>query len=183
VKASAAPLETFCLGVLLTNPELLYRIDRQLQSLGEGRLSGEDFASTERQLIFDGVRSALAQDDEEPARHVILSLEETLSELAQVLQQGVGELNLDRPDVLEEVISNFLRLRKRTLESRLQTLQMQQQSSQGESSGAKEGLDEKTKGLMERVRQTASQKDRLDRALSRHLGAPDLSTIGQGLIG
>jgi DNA primase len=178
-----SPLETFCLGILLTNPELLYRIDRQLQSLGEGRLAGEDFTSTERQLIFGGVRSALAQDDEEPARHVILSLEEPLSELAQVLQQGAADLSLDHPNVMEEVMSNFLRLRKRNLESSLLTLQLQQQSAQDESGPGTEGADDRAKGLMERVRQTAAQRDRLDRALARPLGAADLSAVGQGLIG
>jgi DNA primase len=183
IKPSTSPLETFCVGVLLTNPELLYRIDRQLQSLGEGRLSSDDFTSTERQVIFEAVRSALAQDDEEPAHHVILSLDETLSELAQVLQQGAADLSLDRPDVMEEVMLNFLRLRKRNLESSLVTLQMQQQAAQEDSGGSTEGTAERTKGLMERVRQTAAQKDRLDRALARPLGTADLSAVGQGLIG
>lgn len=183
VKSPAAPLETFCLGVLLTNPELLYRIDRQLQSLGEGRLSGEDFTSTERQLIFHGIRSALAQDDEEPARHVILSLEETLSELAQVLQQSVGELSLDRPDVMEEVMLNYLRLRKRSLESDLTTLQLQVQTAQEEEGRERDGLAANIKGLLERVNQARDQKRRLEGALARNIATADLSAVGQGLIG
>ena len=182
-KAATAPLESFCLGVLLTDPELLYRIDRQLQSLGEGRLSREDFTSTERQLIFHGVRSALAQDEEEPASHVINSLDGTLSELAQGMQQGEPDLSLERPEVMEVVMSNFLRLRIRNLESSLMTLQMQQQAAQDESRETGEGVRENFKSLIERVRQTAAQKDRLDRALARHLGTTDLSAVGQGWIG
>jgi DNA primase len=182
-KSTGSPLEAFCVSILLTNPELLYRVDRQLQSLGEGRLSGDDFTSTERQEIFRAVRSALAQDDEEPARHVIRSLDETLSELAQVLQQDAAALSLDRPDVMEEIMLNFLRLRKRNLESSLLTLQMQQQAAQDDSGGRAEGAAERIKGLMERVRQIAAQKDRLDRALARPLGSADISAVGQGLIG
>jgi DNA primase len=183
MKPSSPPLETFCLGVLLANPELLYRIDRQLQSLGERRLSEEDFTGTEHQLIFQGVRSALAQDDEEPARHVILSLGEALSDLAQALQHSSSDLSLDRPNVIEEVMLNFLRLRKRNLEASLLTLQMQQQAAQEQMDGAADGVDDRIRGLMERVRQTAAQKDRLDRALARPLEAADLSAVGQGLIG
>lgn len=182
IRAPAAPLESFCLGVLLTDPDLLYRIDRQLQSLGEGRLSGDDFTGTERQLIFLGVRSALAQDEEEPARHVIQSLDDALSELAQVLQLGTADLSLERPEVIEEVMSNFLRLRKRNLEVSLMTLQMQQQAAQEEPTKTGEGMGQNIKGLMERVRQTATQKDRLDRALARHPGTADLSAVGQGWI-
>jgi DNA primase len=183
VKPAKSPLETFCLGVLLTDPELLYRIDRQLQSLGEGRLGGEDFTSTERQLIFHGVRSALAQDDEEPARHAILSLDETLSELAQVLQQGTTDLDLDRPDVMEEVLLNFLRLRKRNLESSLTTLQLQVQTAQDDAGSSREGLAANIKGLLEKVNLAKEQKRRLEGALARQIGNADLSPVGQGLIG
>ena len=182
-RTSAAPLEGFCMGVLLSDPELLYRIDRQLQSLSEGRLAGEDFTGTERQVIFNAIRSALAQDEEEPARQVILSLDEPLAELAQVLQQAVADLSFDRPDVIEEVMSNFLRLRKRNLESNLTTLQMQVQTAQEEAEHSQEGLAANIKGLLERVNQARDQKRRLEGALARRLGAADVPAVGQGLMG
>ena len=134
-------------------------------------------------MIFHGIRSALAQDDEEPARHVILSLEETLSELAQVLQQSVGDLSLDRPDVMEEVMLNYLRLRKRSLESDLTTLQLQVQTAQEEEGRERDGLAANIKGLLERVNQARDQKRRLEGALARNIGTADLSAVGQGLIG
>lgn len=171
------------MGVLLSDPELLYRIDRQLQSLSEGRLAGEDFTGTERQVIFNAIRSALAQDEEEPARQVILSLDEPLAELAQVLQQAVADLSFDRPDVIEEVMSNFLRLRKRNLESNLTTLQMQVQTAQEEAEHSQEGLAANIKGLLERVNQARDQKRRLEGALARRLGAADVPAVGQGLMG
>jgi len=183
VRTSAAPLESFCMGVLLSDPELLYRIDRQLQSLSEERLAGEDFTGTERQVIFNAIRSALAQDEEEPARQVILSLDEPLAELAQVLQQAVADLSFDRPDVVEEVMSNFLRLRKRNLESNLTTLQMQVQTAQEEAEHSQEGLAANIKGLLERVNQARDQKRRLEGALARRLGAADVPAVGQGLMG
>jgi DNA primase len=182
-RTSAAPLESFCMGVLLSDPELLYRIDRQLQSLSEGRLAGEDFTGTERQVIFNAIRSALAQDEEEPARQVILSLDEPLAELAQVLQRAVADLSFDRPDVIEEVMSNFLRLRKRNLESNLTTLQMQVQTAQEEAEHSQEGLAANIKGLLERVNQARDQKRRLEGALARRLGAADVPAVGQGLMG
>jgi hypothetical protein len=134
-------------------------------------------------MIFQAIRSALSQDDEEPARHVYLSLEETLSELAQGLQQSVGELNLDRPDVMEEVMVNYLRLRKRNLESSLATLQLQVQTAQDEPGNDQGGLATNVKGLLERVNLAKEQKRRLEGALARHIGTADLSPAGGGLIG
>ncbi len=47
--------ERFCLALLLHQPGLIYRLDRELQSLELARLGREDFSSTERQMIFDAL--------------------------------------------------------------------------------------------------------------------------------
>jgi uncharacterized protein YlxW (UPF0749 family) len=80
-------------------------------------------------------------------------------------------------------MSNFLRLRKRNLESNLTTLQMQVQTAQEEAEHSQEGLAANIKGLLERVNQARDQKRRLEGALARRLGAADVPAVGQGLMG
>jgi DNA primase len=61
------PMERFGLGMLLRDPELIYRIDRLLHSLGMDGLSAKDFTGTAGQVIFQALRSSLAQDEAEPS--------------------------------------------------------------------------------------------------------------------
>ncbi len=160
-----APIERFCLGVLLSDPELLYRIDRQLQSLELGRVSPQDFTGTDHKVIFHVVREALAQDEEEPIQHWRNQLEPPLTALADSLLVDVVELDFRLPKVLEGIMANFLRLRKRRLELALTHLRFQLQAVQEvETTG--EELHEDLWHHTREVQRIASQKERLDRALS-----------------
>lgn len=123
-------VESFCLGVLLRDPELLYRVDRQLHALGLERLSPQDFAGTERQVIFHTIRGALGQVEEEPARHWRHILEEPLLSTALSLEAQVAALALNEPRVLEEIMASFLRLRMRNLAGIRSQVQFQQLAAQ-----------------------------------------------------
>ncbi len=126
----AARLERFCLGLLLRDPEVLYRVDRRLQGLGLERLSAQDFTGTERQVIFHAIRAALAQDEEEPAQHWRRSLEEPVLSAALALEAEVAGLTVSEPKGLDEVVASFLRLRMRNLAGVRSQVQFQQQAAQ-----------------------------------------------------
>lgn len=173
-----APLDDFCLGLLLLDPELSYRIDRQLLSLGLEALSSEDFAGSEAQLIFQAVRSALNQMEIDPVRRWRELLPEPILGQAEALVEKVSGLNFDLPRVLEAVSTDFLRLRMRRVEQVLQELGFQQQSIQeDEQAGqAREDLRE----LARQVQQFVARKQLLDRALANRAGMLEGSPAGTG---
>jgi DNA primase len=156
--------ERFCLGFLLREPELLYRVDRTFQELELERLSAADFTGTDRQVIFQSVQSGLAQDEVDPVQHWRESLPEELLDLAGNLHAEVGELELDRPRVLEEVLASFLRLRERRVASSLSHLRFQMQAAQEEG---EDGLEARQAvwDLAREVQRLTPEKLRLERAL------------------
>jgi DNA primase len=175
-----SPLERFCVGVLLENPELLYRIDRQLQTLELERLTPGDFTGTERQEIFHAIQAALAQDDQEPSlywREYLGELlgqiaEEILSELAKFTK--LSELSMDHPKVIDEISARFLQLRKRNLDAELMNLHFLMQIAEEEGTGEVERLQE----FKEKVSRLAVQKSHLERALARRQGFIRTVTTG-----
>ncbi|MCX6069282.1 MAG: toprim domain-containing protein, partial [Chloroflexi bacterium] len=166
-----ARIERFCLGLLLQTPDIAYRVDRALAELELERLAPEDFTGTERQVIFQAVRSALAQDDQDPGEGWQRQLPEALVGYASSLVEEieslsmVGPIDLNQPKVLEEVLARFLQLRKRVVDSDLQQIQFQLLAAQDES----EASEEKAM-LTGRVRRLAGQKSKLEQALVRKQG-------------
>lgn len=175
---TASPIERFCLGVLLREPELVYRIDRQLQSLDLQRLSPTDFTETEHQVIFHAIREALAQDEDEPSRQWRLRLEEPVIVLAENLLAGVVDLDFGQPKVINEILANFLRLRKRNLELFLQHLRFQLQAVQEDEPG--ENQQEDVWRHTREVQRVATHMERLDRALARQGGSLPSTIVAQG---
>jgi DNA primase len=159
-----SPVERFCLGILLRDPELLYRIDRRLQALDLARVSPQDFTGTDHQVIFHAVREALAQDEEEPIHHWRNQLDPALITLADAFLADVVELDFRLPKVLEGIMANFLRLRKRRLELALTHLRFQLQAVQ--EIETTEELHEDLWHHTREVQRIASEKERLDRALA-----------------
>jgi DNA primase len=168
-------LERFCLGVLLREPELVYQVDRAYVSLELERLSTKDFTGTDRRVIFQAVRSALAQDEVEPDQHWKKALDPSLLPIAEELSGEMLELDFMQPRVREEIIANFLRLRKRNLEISLTNLRFQLQAEQESEDGEEEARKEQILFHTKEVQKIASTKDKLDRALSRRNLSTSLS--------
>ncbi|MEW6567384.1 MAG: DNA primase [Chloroflexota bacterium] len=156
----AARQERFCLGVLLRDPEVLYRVDRQLHSLGLERLSAQDFTGTERQVIFHTIRAALAQDEDEPAQHWRHHLDDPVLGTALALEVEVGALAPNDPRVAEEIVAGFLRLRMRNLAAIRSQVQFQQLTAQ-EQGDLQAALE-----LNREVMRLSQDWARLDRALA-----------------
>jgi DNA primase len=157
----APQFEGFCLGLLLLEPELLYRVDRRFTTLGLERLSPDDFSSTDSQVLFAAVRASLAQDEDEPAARWRSDLPPALVEQADMLLAAVGAEDADQPRVQAEVVAHTLRLRRRHLESALVDLRYQLQSAQEEGASVEEG-----RRLMREVQRVGDQKNVVDRALA-----------------
>jgi DNA primase len=171
------PMERFGLGLLLRDPELIYRIDRLLHSLDMNGLSAKDFTGTAGQVIFQALRSSLAQDEAEPSSRWREILEEPALDMAEGFLETAEELDLSRPRVWEQVQANFLRLRKRKLESALTELQFELQVVEGNNEDSGEVSPRQ---LAKEVQRIASQKERIDKALSGHKGISQETLAIQG---
>jgi DNA primase len=171
------PMERFGLGMLLRDPELIYRIDRLLHSLGMDGLSAKDFTGTAGQVIFQALRSSLAQDEAEPSSKWREILEQPALDMAVGYMETTEELDLSRPRVWEEIQANFLRLRKRNLESALTELQFELQVVEG---AGESGQEVSPQQLAKEVQRIASQKEQIDKALSGHKGISQETLAIQG---
>ncbi len=114
------------LGVLLRRPDLLYHIDRALQSAGLGRLSAEDFPTAAHQGIFRVVAEALNQDVLEPTAYLLDHLSEALQEAAEDLLKRDALLSGRPPgkrptdeQLLDDVLRTVLDMRRRDLTRRI----------------------------------------------------------------
>ena len=160
-RPSAPLFERFCLGLLLRDPEILYQIDRRFAGLELDRLGPEDFSGTDSQVVFSAVRSALAQDDEEPSERWRRELAPALVEQAEVFVAEAGEVDLLLPRVQAEAVSHALRLRRRHLESELVELRYQLQAAQEEQAAADE-----VRRMMHDLQRLGAHKNAVDRALA-----------------
>jgi DNA primase len=165
-----SPLERFCLGVLLRDPEQLYKVDRELQRLSLERLSVQDFSATEHQVLYQAARDALKQDEEEPGRAWRFLVEDSLLDVADRALAEVIDLDFNRTKVSGEVAANFLRLRMRRLDARLTHLRFQLQAAQELAPEERDELGD-VWDHTRAVQSIAVQKESIDRALARSGGA------------
>jgi DNA primase len=170
------PLERFCLGLLLQDPELLYRINRQFQALQMNRLTQGDFSGIVHRSLFEAVNKALNQDEEEPSNYWRSKLDESLIEVADQILADLSNLTrfarleLERPKVADEVAARFLQLRKQNLENELNRLQFLLREAVGMDVDDSEA-DIDIGSYTNEVQQYAVQKAKLEQALARRQGS------------
>jgi len=118
-KAEATNLETHVLGAIVREPDNLYKIDRALKDLGLGKLSNDDFAATDLQLVFDQLAGAQAQVEVEPVAYLRTHLAEPLQPVLEALTRVPVEIGGARAGKAEEALLNAtLRLRRQALNVR-----------------------------------------------------------------
>jgi len=104
--------EAHCVAILLHDPELLYRVDRQLGKAGLERFNERDFQNTNYQMIISRMREALRQNEVEPRSYVLNHLSGELAEVAETLYEQNTDINPKADKVLEDLMRAFLSLRK-----------------------------------------------------------------------
>ncbi|MBI5964061.1 MAG: DNA primase [Chloroflexi bacterium] len=105
-------IESYCIGVLLRKPVLLYRLDRGLQEFGLSALAVEDFEYTDHQLLFGVVRLAVEQDEKEHHQYVMSHLPETISDVSRDLFAQTEQIDPADDKLLEELLARFIDLRR-----------------------------------------------------------------------
>ncbi len=113
-------MEAHCLRALLREPSLLYKVDREFQTLGMTKLSSDDFLQTECQAIFELFVTALEQVDVDPAEFVAAQIHPSLRDyLINLLSDSAVAGLFIKPG---KALIELLQLRLRTVSNRLHDL-------------------------------------------------------------
>jgi DNA primase len=160
VSQEVSRLEAFCLGTLLRHPDLLYKVDRELQALSLPRLAADDFVSVEHQLIFSALAAAMEQVDQEPADFVLARVDAALQpHLAAVQAGAAAENNVSDARAAEALMASVLRLRRRTVGNWLRELRFLAED-------AREQGDQRAEAFQAEISRQALALAGVDRALA-----------------
>ena len=123
-------IEEYCLGILIRQPHLLYKLDRALQEFSLHALGEEDFGYTENQVLFQVVRDSLEQDELDAHKYILENLPETLESSTQKLLEETVDLISVEERLLEEALRGVIKLRRTVLNDSLNQLQFFQKEAQ-----------------------------------------------------
>ena len=153
--------EAHCVGILLHDPELLYRVDRQLGKAGLERCSEKDFQNTNYQIMIKTMKEALRQNQTEPSSFVMGHLSGDLLEVAHELLENSMDLNPRADKVLEDLMRAFLSLRKWRVLNRNSHLRYLMETTQ-------ENGDMKASQFREAMIQNLKERKKIDQAMNRY---------------
>jgi DNA primase len=125
-------IESYCLAVLLKHPDLLNKLDRDLQKAGLSALSKSDFEYTDYQELFSLIKQSLEQDASETLRFIEERLPQSLADVHKELTaQKIDEPLMDK--LLAELYRAVIRLRRVIVSESINQLQFLQQEAQQSS--------------------------------------------------
>ena len=104
--------EKHCVGILLREPELVYKVDRALSRDGLARFCEKDFQNADFQILIKIIKEALAQAEEEPRDYIITHLPDDFEQIVDELLVMTQGFNSNAEKVLEDLMRAFLNLRK-----------------------------------------------------------------------
>ena len=104
--------EAHCVGILLREPELIYKVDRELGKEGLSRFDEKDFQNMDFQILVKYIKDALEQGEEEPRDYVLHHLPDNFIEIVDELLIQTENLDPKADKVLEDLMRAFLNLRK-----------------------------------------------------------------------
>lgn len=165
---SGQSLEAHLLGVLLRKPNLLFRMDRELQAANLPRLSVEDFQHAGHQVIFRLLQEGIDQDFAEPINFVMGSFSLPMMELADGLLERTEKVDPVEDRVLEDLMRTVLYMRQRNLHQDAEYLHflIEDEQEHGDPKAAQYG---------EAVLRYQKTRANLDRALGRYTGHQSIS--------
>jgi hypothetical protein len=156
-------MEAFALGVLLRRPDLLYRVDRDLQKFGLQRISPDDFQHADHRAILRLLQESIDQDVAEPLNHVLNRLSLPMMEIADDLLARTAKLDPNDERVLGDLLRALLDMRKSSLAQSLEFLRFAMEDSQQQGDL---GIDQFQQSLAQNMRLL----QRLDQARGFYTG-------------
>lgn len=105
-------IESYCLGILLLKPDLLYRLDKNFQEFGLSALAQDDFEYTDHQFLFGVVRMAVEQDEKDHHQFVVGHIPAELDGIARELLARAEKQDVRDDKLLEDLLARFIDLRR-----------------------------------------------------------------------
>lgn len=127
--SSSKLVEEYVIGVLFRKPELLYRLDRQLQEYGLLPLNVQDFDFTDNQMLFGLIRESVEQDKTEHHTFVAEAVPESLLGLSRDLLAQTEKLERVEEKLLEELLRSVIKMRRVTAGENLNQLRFLQEEA------------------------------------------------------
>jgi DNA primase len=105
-------MEKHILAWLVTNPPMLFRVDRKLRQADIPRLNPQDFSQSELQQAFQALTTAVEQDQQESREYLVSRLEPALlSDLTKDFDFA-NQDKINEDDLVADVYHTIIRLRK-----------------------------------------------------------------------
>jgi len=114
--SSSKKIEAYVIGVLFCKPELLYRLDRQLQQFGLTVLTAQDFEYTDYQMLFGLIREAVEQDKSEHHEFVVDAIPEHLQELSRELLAQAGQIGPIEEKIIDDLVRSVQKIRREAID-------------------------------------------------------------------
>jgi len=153
--------EAHCVGILLREPDLVYKVDRELGKEGLTRFDEKDFQNTDFQILVRLIKEALKQSEEEPRDYVISHIPENFLGIVDELLVRTENLDPKADKVLEDLMRAFLNLRKWQIVKSNDHLRYLQESNH-------ENGDYKAVEYQKNITQFLQEKHKIDKAMKRY---------------
>jgi DNA primase len=150
-------VEAHLLNLFLNQPEILYPVNRALQSASLASISLADFDNSDHVIIARLVFDALDQDARDPQDYIQAELPEVLEErFSQLSRQEIQDKPISEDRLVEDLVRSVVHLRQiRTREGLNQLRFMEEEPDM---------LPEERRAITEQILQLTLLRSRLDQA-------------------
>jgi len=153
--------EVHILGILIRNPDIIYRIDRNLQEDGLLRIGDQDFQGADHKTLIQLLKKSLKQNDIEPLDHLLNHLSDPLMNPTDGILEQTQDFDPDGEEILKDVLRALIMLREENLSQELDHLRFLQEAAQ-------ETGDLKADEYQDTMMQYAILRGRLHKAKNRY---------------
>jgi DNA primase len=153
--------EVHILGILIRNPDLIYRIDRNLQEDGLLRIGDQDFQSADHKALIHQLKKSLNQNDIEPLDHLLNHLSDPLMNPTDGILEQTQDYDPNGEEILKDILRTLINLREEHLGNQMDQLRFMQETAQ-------ENGDLRALEYQDTILQCAIIQGRLHKAKNRY---------------
>ena len=153
-------LEEHTLSLILRKPDVIYQLDRALQSANLARFGVQDFEFSDHQALLYLVQNSLDQEDMDTQLYLDNNLSQTLRTLVDILLKPLEGKLFKKNALYEDLVRSVIRLRLIHANESIQQLRQMQQEL--EEQGFKDANP-----YGENINEYIKTRAKLDRALSQ----------------
>lgn len=151
-------VEAHLLNLFLQQPEIIYQVNRALQSAMLAPFSVSDFDNSDHVMIASLAFEGLAQDTQDPAEYIKSELPETLAERYQQLShQEIPVSRIPEERLIDDLVRTVIHLRQIRTREALNQLRFMEEET--------DPAGEDRKAIQEQILQLTLLRGKLDQAM------------------